>query len=178
MRYLAAIAVCLGSLEAATLERITLDDMIGKSTAIVRGRVIGSNAAAHGSMIYTHLKIQVLERWKGSQLTVEDVVVPGGEVGRARQTFSGTPSLADGSEYVLFLWKGRSGLTHIIGLSQGVFDVRQASSGAKVASKSATSEMMLEPGTGRVVKDEAVEIPLDELARRIVAVLGGQGGAR
>ncbi|MSV30192.1 MAG: hypothetical protein EXQ52_15825 [Bryobacterales bacterium] len=178
MRAFLTLLACLGSLAAATLERISLDDMIGKSTAIVRGRVSGSSAQFHGSMIYTHLKIQVLERWKGSPAAVQEIIVPGGKVANARQSFSGTPALAEGTEYVLFLWTGRNGLTHIIGLSQGVFDLKQSASGAKMATKSATSELMLEPGSGQVVKDEALEITLEDLGRRIVAVLGGKGGAK
>ncbi len=178
MRLTIVVLACLGSLTAATLERISLDDMIVKSTAIVRGRVSGSSAAFHGSMVYTHLKIQVLERWKGAPTSVQDIIIPGGKVNNFRQSFSGAPSLTEGTEYVLFLWTGKNGLTHIIGLSQGVFDLKQALSGVKMATRASTSELMLAPGTGQVVKDEAVEITLEELGRRIVTVLAAKGGSR
>lgn len=175
MRLLVSLLLCWGSLGAATLEKLSLDDMIGKSTAIVRGRVTSSAAAWQGSMIYTHLKVQVLERWKGAPRAVEEVLVPGGVIRGARQSFSGAPALLEGTEYVLFLWSGRSGKTHVIGLSQGVFDI-QAAPGGKLATRAASSELMLAPGTGQVIKDEAIEISLADLARRIAAVLAAKGG--
>ena len=40
-------------LGGATLERLTRDDLIAKSTAIVRGKVISSYASFRGPIIYT-----------------------------------------------------------------------------------------------------------------------------
>ncbi|MGH9665509.1 MAG: hypothetical protein ACRD9L_13880, partial [Bryobacteraceae bacterium] len=71
---LAAATVASG----ATLERLSLDDMIVKSTAIVHARVTGSYAAASGRMIYTHYTIQVSESLKGKAAGAMDVAVPGG----------------------------------------------------------------------------------------------------
>ena len=95
------------------------------STAIVRARVTGTYAAAQGTAeIYTHYQLQVAERWKGAEAATLDIVVPGGTANGLRQSFSGTPKLIIGREYVLFLWTGPSGRTHITGLSQGVFDLK------------------------------------------------------
>jgi hypothetical protein len=43
----------LGVTRGATLERLTRDDLIAKSTAIVRGKVISSYASFRGPIIYT-----------------------------------------------------------------------------------------------------------------------------
>jgi len=43
----------LGTTRSATLERLTRDDLIAKSTAIVRGKVISSYASFRGPIIYT-----------------------------------------------------------------------------------------------------------------------------
>jgi len=160
------------ALPAATLERLSLDQMIAKSTAIVRGRVAGSYAAARGPIIYTHYRIRVSESWKGSGPGELDVVVPGGSAGGLRQVFSGAPKLTEDAEYVLFLWSGRSGLTHIIGLSQGVFDLQRDSAGVLVAVRAASSDIMLD-SAGQSVRDEAVQMNLNELRQRVSSALAG-----
>ncbi len=57
---------CLATAQAATLERLSLDEMIVKSTTIVRGTVTSTWTAYTGSVIYTHYKIQVSESFKGN----------------------------------------------------------------------------------------------------------------
>jgi len=69
MRRVLPLLLCLSGLaamSAATLERLSLDDLTQKSSDIVRAKVVGSYADLRGSAIYTHWKIQVSERWKGS----------------------------------------------------------------------------------------------------------------
>ncbi len=161
---------------AATLEQLTLDDMIQKSTAIVRAQVVSSYAAAHGSLIYTHYRLQVADSWKGPQAGSLDVVVPGGAAGGFRQTFSGAPALSQGSEYVLFLWTGPSGLTHIMGLTQGLFSLRRDASGETVAWRAASAEPMLD-AAGRLVHDQPLELRLKDLRGRIRRA-PSQGGAK
>src|SRR5690348_15396834 len=108
MNYLVAILVCfassLGTLEATTLTRASLDDLIQKSTAIVHGKILGSSPVSRGQVIYTSYRIQVLERWKGAQDAQVEVMVPGGMLNGIRQNVSGAPQLSEGSEYVFFLW--------------------------------------------------------------------------
>ena len=54
--------------------------------------------------------------------------MPGGVVNGIRQSVTGAPELKPGQEYVLFLWTSRSGLTQVIGLSQGLFKVSEEGS--------------------------------------------------
>ncbi len=161
-----------GSGLSATLERLTLDDMIQKSTAIVRGRVVSSYAAPHGAVIYTHYRIDVAERWKGPEGSTLDVVVPGGVAGALRQTISGAPRLTPGSEYLLFLWTGTSGLTHVMGLSQGVFSINKNASGDTIASRMPASEVMLD-SSGHMVRDSRISIRLTELHGRVAKASQG-----
>ena len=144
-----------------------MDDMIAKSTVIVRAKVGAPKTALHGSIVYTHYTVYVAEQLKGASSSQMDVVVPGGRIGRIAQTFSGTPALVEGTEYVLFLWTGRSGLTHVIGLTQGVFHVNRNAQGQVVLSRTASTEPMLDPSTGREVADQAVSLRWSELARRV-----------
>ena len=169
-------AICLAwsvaQLGAATLSRLTLDDMISQSTAIVRARITGSYAAARGPVIYTFYQAQVTGQWKGpSQATVE-IAVPGGSANGLRQTFPGTPQLTEGKEYLLFVWTSKNGITQIIGLTQGLFDLSQDATGAFTVSRGATSNSMLDPRTGQVVKDQAIQMQLTDLSVRIATTLG------
>jgi len=155
---------------ATTLEQLTLDDMAQKSTAIVRARVIGSHAGTRGTNIYTYFQLQVIETWKSSGQTTgqatTEVAVPGGVADGIRQSVTGAPELIAGQEYVLFLWTSRSGLTQVIGLSQGLFKLSEEGSGKAVAERPAASELMLDR-SGLPVDDRAVSMPLQDLRTQV-----------
>ena len=165
------------SLHAATLEYLSLDDMAKKSTAIVRGRVQSCAGEFRGSVIYTHCKVAVTEQWKGAAQTVVDVAVPGGTARGMAQIFSGSPKLAPGEEYVIFLWTGKSGMTQVIGLSQGVFDLKVDTKGQAVAQRAASSERMLD-ASGSAVADSAVELRAQELKAQVMRALASAGPGR
>jgi hypothetical protein len=178
---LAGIAVpgLVPVLRATTLEQLTLDDMTQKSTAIVRARVTGSHSAyrgnGRGADIYTYYQIQVLETWKSAGPVPTEVAVPGGAANGIRQSVAGAPVLKPGQEYVLFLWTSRSGLTQVIGLSQGVFNLSVApsggTSGGPVAQRPPASELMLN-SAGMPVEDRAVSYQLQDLRQRVAQTLG------
>ncbi|HEX8984363.1 MAG TPA: hypothetical protein VF767_02990 [Bryobacteraceae bacterium] len=165
-----AVLLFASLLSAATLEQLSLDEMTQKSTAIVRARVTGSYAAVSGSIIYTHYRVSVSERWKGPEAAELDVVVPGGAAAGQRQSFSGAPKLAGDSEYVLFLWTGTRGLTHIIGLSQGVFNVSRGAGGELDVYRAASGEMMLD-SAGRPVHDQSISFRMSDLRNRVSRVV-------
>src|SRR5579864_1021529 len=126
---LACLAASLVSLQGSTLQQLTLDDMIQKSTIIIRGQTQPTYSAVRGSVIYTHYRVQVSEVLKGSATSQLDIAVPGGTSSGRTQIFAGIPTLLSGQDYVLFLWTSKSGLTQVIGLSQGLFAVTTNSSG-------------------------------------------------
>jgi hypothetical protein len=171
------LAFCTWPLQCATLERLSLDDMITKSTAIVRGKVTGSYAAWSGRVIYTHYSIRIAERFKGGSQGLVDVAVPGGAVSNLRQTFAGAPQFQPGDEYVFFLWTGKSGLTQVIGLTQGLFAIAPGASADPVATRRASGELMLAHGTGAPVKNETLVMKVSELRSRIAATLAAAGSA-
>jgi len=178
--YLLRLAVffcgCLASLPGATLERLSLDDLIAKSTAIVRGTVGDSWAAYTGSIIYTHYKIQVSETLKGSNQQPVEIVVTGGTVRGIRQNFSGSPVLNRGDQFLFFLWTSKAGLTQIMGLTQGLFALPQDGSADPVATRPPSRELMLDPATARPVKDAALSMPLSDLRARVAKTLGTSKG--
>jgi hypothetical protein len=168
---LLVLTVCMSPLQGATLERLSLDDMIAKSTAIVRGKVSSSNAVAAGPVIYTQYVIQVSERFKGQAANSVEVSVPGGTVNGLRQSFSGAPTFSVGDEFVFFLFNGRDGRNSIIGLTQGLFSLDGAAD--PMSTRAASRELMLDRLSGRPVKDETMVMRLSELRGRIATGLKG-----
>jgi hypothetical protein len=171
------LVVGIRPLPCATLEQLTLDDMIAQSTAIVRGTVVDSWAALTGSVIYTHYKVQVNESFKGPRQTFVEIVVAGGVVNHLSQSFSGSPALNKGDESVFFLWTSRAGLTQIMGLTQGLFAIAPAVSADPMATRAATRELMLDPKTAQPVKDSMLSMRLSDLRSRIAGTLKSSQGA-
>jgi len=172
-KFALVLIVAMMPLQCATLERLSLDDLIAKSTAIVRGRITGATAAFSGPVIYTHYTIQVSEKFKGANAGSVDVVVPGGVANGLRQTFAGAPVLHPGDEYVFFLYKGKSGLTTVTGLTQGLFSLPGNDGADPTATRSASRELMLDPANGRPVKDQTLILKLSDLRQRIASGLKG-----
>jgi hypothetical protein len=158
-------------LNAATLERLSLEDMSQKSTIIVRAVVQGPGMSAqHSRVIFSHYQLQVTEVWKGSVGASVDVAVPGGTWNGLRESYAGAPVFNLGKEYVFFLWTSKHGVTQIIGLSQGLFRV---DSGGQ-AFRPATTEMLLDHN-GKPVTGTDMTMPLASLRSQVQAILGGAG---
>lgn len=168
MRFLAIMLGLLASLPAvaATLEKLTIEQMAQLSTVIVRGKITGCAGESRGHLLYTRCGVAVSETWKGTPGSRVEFSVPGGRLNGLSQTFTGAPSFNPNEQYVLFLWVGRSKIPQVIGLSQGVFDVSATLKGTATAKRAASSEVMLD-ATGAPVKDEAVSMPVSELRRQV-----------
>jgi hypothetical protein len=128
-----------------------------------------------GPVIYTHYQIQVSERYKGAAQSTVDLAILGGVFNGIRQVWGGAPKLNAGDEYVFFLWTGKSGLTQVMGLSQGLFAVAQDGSKDPAVTHAATHETMLDHNTGRPVQDHTLTMPLSGLKAEISAALAPQG---
>jgi hypothetical protein len=175
MRIAALTVVLSGLATATTLQQLSADQMIRQSTAIVRVQVTGSAPVLRGRNIYTQYQFTVLETLKaaaGGQTVAQSAVsVPGGTLHGIRQMVAGAPALASGQQYVIFLWTSKSGLTQIIGLSQGLFNVMQDSAGDAVLVRPATAATMVSQN-GTPVSDTAVTMSLSALRTEIQTVLG------
>jgi len=166
------LACCAVALQAATLEQLSLDEMIIKSTSIVRGKVLNSYTAAKGPVIYTHYRIEVSETLKGPERNSAEIQLPGGVVNNSRQSFAGVPEFKAGDEYVFFLWTGKDGTTQVMGLTQGLFSVPAGSLADPMITRAASHEVMLERGTGKQVKDQTLTMTLSALRSRIAYLHG------
>jgi len=165
------LACCGMPLQCATLERLSLTDMVVKSTAVVRGQVLSSSSAFSGGIIYTHYRVQVTESLKGGNSGVIDLAVPGGVANGIRQSVSGSPEFQPGDDCVFFLWTSKAGLTQVIGLTQGVF--RVTGNGTDPAlSRTPSHELMLDQKTHQPVKDAQLSMKLSDLRSAVINILG------
>ena len=157
------------SIHAATLQQLTMTQLVNASTAIVHGTVTASGTAMNSRTIFTHYTVQVSEQWKGRTVAAVDVALPGGALNGVRQSYPGVPALQIGGEYVLFLWTGKSGITQITGFHQGIYLV-----GSNTASRQASGELMVGPG-GTPIADHPVSMGLSALKAAVATAL--QGGS-
>ncbi|WP_321474846.1 hypothetical protein [uncultured Paludibaculum sp.] len=155
-------------LGATTLERLTVDQMVEKSTSIIRGKIVSSSPVQRGSLIYTVYRMQVAEWVKGGTgSTTAEVYVPGGTVNGRRQSIAGAPSLNIGGDYVVFVWASRSGTPHIIGLSQGVLGVKMSASTAEaVLSRGPIEDAQVVDDQGQPTSDAGLKLSLSSLRSR------------
>jgi len=172
-----AIFVCLSvagasvPARATTLRQLSLDEMAQKATAIVRAKVTGSVEVLRGTDVFTVYQLETLETVKAPNgIKPADVAVPGGVAGGMRQVVAGAPVLHAGQEYVLFLWTSRSGLTQLMGMSQGLFTVERPPAGDVIATRAAAGEQMLD-SAGRAVHDERLSLPWAELKSKVTKTL-------
>ncbi len=168
------LVLAAASVGATTLEKLTVEQMAQKATAVVRARATASGAVQRGSMVYTVYQLRVSEVLKGTlPQGVAEVYVPGGTHGRFRQSIAGSPTLVPGVEYVLFLWASPRGLVHVIGLSQGVFEIK--ASGGRTLLVRGKVEAEFVDRTGRTVEDNGIQLSLENL-RETIARSASQGG--
>jgi hypothetical protein len=151
---------------ATTLVKLNLDEMVAKSTDIVRGKVTGCQAGQRGASIVTDCVVKVSERLKGTTASTMAISVPGGVMksarGKVRQVIAGAPEFNERTEYLLFLWTGRNGITQLIGLSQGVLEV-SVQNGQVVAARAPNAAVTYQDAQGREVEDAGVSVTFDRI---------------
>lgn len=162
VQFVLAVSLACSAM-ATTLERLTLGEMIQKSTAIVRGKVLGFSTVQRGNIIYTVYRLQVSERIKGGTgSATAEIYLPGGTIAGHRQSFAGTPQMDRGAEYVVFLWTSPKGIPQAVGLGQGVFDVRMSAAGETILSRGPLEAEVLDPA-GKKVTDQGLKLTLTRL---------------
>ncbi|MDZ7637732.1 MAG: hypothetical protein U5J83_05700 [Bryobacterales bacterium] len=184
------IAACLlpllllaGSMAAVTLEKLSLEDMIDSSTLIVRGTISKAAALRSGQLVRTEYEVRVSETLKGRTSAdgqagsgLITVSLPGGTADGITQTLAGVPELRSGEEYVLFLWRARSGRLLLVGMSQGLLRVNR-NAGRATAGRPPIDGTLLDRRTGMAVRDDGLGMRLPALQEAVSRrVRSGQGG--
>lgn len=119
---------CL-SLEATTVEKLSLEELTRKSQKILVGRCVSTESRWNekNTLILTFSKFSVSEDLKGESGGWVTVMTVGGTVNGITQTVAGTPQFAPDDEAILFLEATKSSHWQPVGLSQGRFRILKES---------------------------------------------------
>ena len=121
---LAVVFALLSPLEATTVRRLSLDDLVSKSRSIVIGHVLESRTfwTDDHKLIMTAYTVQVQENIKGNTPQIIVITTIGGQVGNTVLHVAGMPVFGNGQSAVLFLEQSGA-YTTVVGLNQGNFPI-------------------------------------------------------
>jgi hypothetical protein len=124
------LIACALQVSATVVVPLDFAELVGASDTIAHVRVIDLRAAVLAGRTDTVVTAAVSSYVKGGPGEHVTFLIPGGEIGRYRTVVVGAPVLQNGDEIVVFLRRGASGLSTVVGFSQGVLHVsRQAVDG-------------------------------------------------
>jgi hypothetical protein len=112
------------SLEATTVERLSLDTLVKKSNRIVIGKVRSSRTfwTSDRKLILTNYTIEVQETIKGQDASTVEITTIGGKIGDLTLHVAGMPQFEKDENAVVFVEK--SGIySTVVGLGQGKFAI-------------------------------------------------------
>ena len=167
---LGAMALAAMPAWGTTLQVLSVDSMVAKSSLIVRARPTPVSSFERGGIIYTTYQLDVSATLKGNAVSTLQIAVPGGSYQGMHQSVAGSPGLQTGKEYVVFVWTAPSGANYIMGLSQGLFEVHTNASGAVVLTRGPASVKVID-AAGSGVNDNGMTLLLTDLQAKIA-----QGG--
>jgi hypothetical protein len=128
-------ALCAFRADATTVVRLSFEQLVNESQAVVYGRVADVRAqwTADRRFIESVVTVEVLRGMKGTARDSIAFTVPGGQVGRYLNVIPGAPTFAPGDLAVFFLTAQGARLPVTTGFTQGIYRVRRdASSGEMV----------------------------------------------
>ena len=100
-----------------------VESLAARADAVVHAKVLRIDVTSGNGLIFTHVTLQPLETWKGTQQSTLEVLVEGGASGELSQTVSGAPSFRESEEVVLFLHERGPGIYSVDQLTLGKFAV-------------------------------------------------------
>ena len=121
---LAGVLLFVTGVQATTVQRLALEDLVKKAHRIVAGRVRDSRTywSSNGKLILTDYTIQVDETIKGNSPNIFGVTTLGGRIGTLEMHVSGMPTFRNSENVVLFTESSGS-YEVVLGLGQGKFTV-------------------------------------------------------
>jgi len=116
---------------ASTFLKVDMPTLRGMSEAVVQARVVDVQSAWNdeGSMIFTHVTLDVTGRLHGKAADQLVVRVPGGTVGNFTSSMEGAPQFEVGQDVVAFIARWDDGVPMIAGYAEGLSTVRRDAAG-------------------------------------------------
>jgi hypothetical protein len=153
MALIATLAASAGA-GGTTLMHMSIAQMTGAASLIVRAHCLGNATGWDAGEIWTFTAFETEEVWKGAAAARITVRLLGGRVGNLTSRVAGVPHFTPGEDVVLFLEATRRGDYSIVSWVQGTFRIR------------------LDPRTGKenTVQDSADFATFDPATRRFEAV--------
>lgn len=125
----ALLLVLAAPARAVVVVPLTFEQLVGKSSVVVFGRVIdvAGGWTDDRRAIESAVTVEVLDRLKGRAGERITFVVPGGQAGRYLHVMPGAPTLARGDVAVFFLSSRGARLPVTTGFTQGIYRADRAS---------------------------------------------------
>lgn len=166
------LCLCAGGLRATVLVPADLAELARDARVIVRGQVVSVDGRwADGRRgIETVVTLEAEAYLKGEMGRLVQFRVPGGTMGRYRNIVMGAPQFSPGQRVVVFLGANGPRVPFLLGLSQGVYRLGVAASGAVLV-----SPPPIMPGVeGPIVRGAATRqaAPLADFERNVRALVG------
>ena len=159
---LVGVLLFVTGVQATTVQRLALEDLVRKAHRIVAGRVRDSRTywSSNGKLILTDYTIQVDENIKGNSPNMFRVTTIGGRIGTLELHVSGMPSFRN-DENVLLFTESSGSYEVVLGLGQGKFSVEN---GEVFNDLSTLSFVDGRPGKG-------VRLPVETFKNQIRSIL-------
>ena len=159
---LAVVFFTVAGLEATTVQRLALEDLVKKAHHIVAGKVRQSRTywSSNGKLILTAYTIEVDESIKGQSSRLLQVTTIGGKIGTLELHVSGMPSFEKDENVVLFT-EPSGPYEVVLGLGQGKFSVENGEVFNDVGSLSFADGR---PGKG-------VKLPVETFKNQVRSIL-------
>jgi len=171
LRAIVILSAAVSLASATTIIPMSVEQLAGKSTQVMRARAMQSWAAwnPQHSIIYTYTTFQVVKAFKGAAAQTVTVKQIGGRVGNTVQRVSGVRQFTGGEENILFLQPSQDndGTFIVTGLVQGNYRLARANTGEIVASNGVPEVSAVQVGTGEVSSYRGSAMTVNELERRI-----------
>lgn len=157
------------SVSATVVVSMDIEAMADQATEIVQGRVEKIHTVNDAGRFVTMVRIHVNRAWKGRTQpeAFVEIALPGGQVGELAQTVAGTPRFEVGDRIVSFLWNDeKTGPYRLLGLSQGLFQIEEGTSGLMAVSRR-SGLVRMEESSREPQEAPMVSLPLSEVIQRV-----------
>ena len=169
------VPVLVSGLEATTVRRLSLEQMVRGSHRIMLGRRVSQETYwnKNRTRILTATRFAVTEDLKGESRGTATVVTVGGTVDGMTLMVPGTPQFREHEEVLLFLEAGKGDYWILKGLSQGMFRIAADPQGVRAAYH-ASSGLHQVPASPELSSQAPIpaRVELDRLLSRIRQLVG------
>ncbi|HVT45970.1 MAG TPA: hypothetical protein VMT00_16455 [Thermoanaerobaculia bacterium] len=168
-------AALLGS----TARAVSFDEKVRDASAIILGRCTAARSEMDptGRWIVTYSTFKVEKALKGAHVPEVTIVTPGGRVGSVHQETVGVPSFRQGDERILFITPTERG-SSVLFFDQGAYEVKRGIGGEAIIAPVASSLLLMDPQTGRVMQSEDTPRALRRFEDDVRSALSGEVRSR